>query len=98
MIVVGGWNWSEHDADISEDWVPPDLATLNSLPLNEAFHILPYAEQHGYRETHRFCGHAFMRNGYSEELCEVALEPVPGSVPAASATQPGPTPAAPNPR
>jgi hypothetical protein len=78
VIVVGGWNWSEHNADVSEDWVKPNLATLNSVPLNDAFYIIPYAEAHGYRETHRFCGHAFLRSGYSEELCQVALQPVPG--------------------
>jgi hypothetical protein len=76
VIVYGGWNWSEHNADISEDWVKPNLAELNSVPLNDAFHIVDYAEAHGYRETHRFCGHAFLRSGYSEELCQVALEPV----------------------
>ncbi|MGC2297236.1 MAG: hypothetical protein WA476_00435 [Acidobacteriaceae bacterium] len=75
VIVYGGWNWSEHNADISEDWVKPNLAELNSVPLNDAFHIVDYAEAHGYRETHRFCGHAFLRSGYSEELCQVALEP-----------------------
>ena len=87
VIVFGGWDWSEHNADISEDWIKPDLATLNSVPLNDDFSILPYAESHGYRETHRFCGHAFLRSGYSEELCQVALEPVPGSVPTAPGTQ-----------
>jgi hypothetical protein len=76
VIVYGGWNWREHNADISEDWVKPNLAELNSVPLNDAFHIVDYAEAHGYRETHRFCGHAFLRSGYSEELCQVALEPV----------------------
>ena len=78
VIIFGGWDWSEHNADISEDWVKPNLATLNSVPLNDDFRIIPYAEAHGYRETHRFCGHAFLRSGYSEELCQVALEPVPG--------------------
>ena len=92
VIVVGGWNWSQHNADISEDWLKPDLATLNSVPLNDAFHIVEYAEANGYRETHRFCGHAFMRSGYSEELCQVALEPVPGSIPPAPEVQSSLTP------
>ena len=96
VIVFGGWNWSEHNADVSEDWIKPNLDTLNSVPLNDAFHIIDYAEAHGYRETHRFCGHAFLRSGYSEELCQVALQPVPESAPATSApaltpvTGPGP--------
>ena len=77
VIIFGGWNWSENNADISEDWIKPDPVRLNSVPLNDAFHIVDYAEAHGYRETHRFCGHAFLRSGYSEELCQVALQPVP---------------------
>lgn len=84
-IVVGGWNWGDN-ADIAEDWIPPET-TQNSVPLNDAFGIIPYAESRGYRETHRFCGHAFMRNGYSEKLCQVALEPVPGSLPTSAAVQ-----------
>lgn len=75
VIVVGGWNWSAKNADISEDWIKPNLNTLWSVPLNEAFEIIPYAEAHGYHETHRFCGHAFMRSGFSEELCDVVLQP-----------------------
>ncbi|MFP5228446.1 MAG: hypothetical protein ACLGXA_12550 [Acidobacteriota bacterium] len=81
VILFGGWDWSEHNADISEDWIKPDPATLNSVPLNDDFGIIAYAEAHGYRETHRFCGHAFLRSGYSEELCQVALQPVPGATP-----------------
>jgi hypothetical protein len=79
VILFGGWNWSEDNADISDDWVRPDLRTLNSVPLNDAFHIVDYAKAHGYRETHRFCGHAFLRGGYSEELCQVALQPDPAA-------------------
>lgn len=87
VIIFGGWNWSEHNADISEDWVQPNLATLNSVPLNDDFRIISDAEAHGYRETHRFCGHAFLRSGYAEELCQVALEPMPGSVPSTPQVQ-----------
>jgi hypothetical protein len=87
VIIFGGWNASEHNADIGEDWIKPNSATLSSVPLHDDFGILPYVEAHGYRETHRFCGHAFMRAGYSEELCQVALEPVPGTVPPAPEVQ-----------
>jgi len=76
VIIFGGWNWSDHDADVSEDWVKPDLATLNKIPLNDDFSIIPYAQQHGYRVTHRFCGHGFLRSGYAEQYCQVALQPV----------------------
>jgi hypothetical protein len=76
VIIFGGWNWSDHDADVSEDWVKPDLTTLNKIPLNDDFAIIPYARKHGYRVTHRFCGHGFLRSGYAEEYCQVALQPV----------------------
>ena len=79
VIIYGGWDWSENNGDISEDWLKPNPKRLNEVPLNDAFHIVGYAEANGYRETHRFCGHAFLRSGYSEELCQVALQPVPGS-------------------
>ena len=92
VVVYGGWDWSEHNADVSEDWLKPDVATLNSVPLNDSFHIIEYAEARGYRETHRFCGHEFLRSGYAEELCQVALEPVQASMPGASAPALTPVP------
>jgi hypothetical protein len=75
LIVVGVFDWSARDGSITDDWFAPDSSQLNRVPLNDIFGILPYAETHGYRETHRFCGHAFMRAGYSEYLCQIALEP-----------------------
>jgi len=33
-------------------------------------------ERNGYRETHRFCGLAPMRTGFSGELCQIVLEPL----------------------
>ncbi|MGB6611639.1 MAG: hypothetical protein WBE63_18010, partial [Acidobacteriaceae bacterium] len=80
--VVGGMYWSPRNSDIRYDWVRPDLSLLNPDPLNDPFHVIDYAEAHGYRETHRFCGHAWMRSGYAEELCQVALQPVQGPEPA----------------
>ncbi|MGA9983818.1 MAG: hypothetical protein WBP95_10120, partial [Acidobacteriaceae bacterium] len=82
VIVVGGMYWSPRNSDIRYDWVRPDLSLLNPDPLNDPFHVIDYAEAHGYRETHRFCGHAWMRSGYAEELCQVALQPVQGPEPA----------------
>lgn len=81
VIIFGGWNWSERNADVSEDWVKPDLKTLNKIPLNDEFGIIPYAQTHGYRVTHRFCGHGFLRSGYAEEYCQVALQPDPSAQP-----------------
>ncbi len=95
VIVFGGWDWSAHNADITEDWIKPDLSRLNSIPLNDAFGIIPYAEAHGYRETHRFCGHAFLRSGYSEQLCQVALQPVSQPVTPAPALSLNPVPVPP---
>ena len=84
VIVYGGWDWSPENAEISEDWVKPDLSKLNRIPLDDTYGIVAYAKSHGYRETHRFCGHAFLRSGYSEELCQVALQPVGSTGAAAS--------------
>lgn len=81
VIIFGGWNWSERNADISEDWVHPDSSRLNIIPLNDQFGIIPYAEKHGYKVTHRFCGHGFLRSGYAEEYCQVALQPDPNAQP-----------------
>jgi hypothetical protein len=77
MLVVGGWDWSPQNGNIVDDWIPADPDKVNLVPMNDAYQIVPYAEAHGYRETHRFCGHAFIRAGYAEQLCQAALEPVP---------------------
>jgi hypothetical protein len=77
IIVIGGWQWSLRNGNILGDWVAADPDNLNRIPLSDTYGIIPYAEAHGYRETHRFCGHAFMRAGYDELLCQVALQPAP---------------------
>jgi hypothetical protein len=69
-VVVGVWAWSPQNGDLSFDWLPAD-----ALPEADVYGIIPYAEAHGYHETHRFCGNAFMRNGDAEELCDVILQP-----------------------
>ncbi|HEY0786177.1 MAG TPA: hypothetical protein VGD62_09930, partial [Acidobacteriaceae bacterium] len=78
-VVVGGFAWGDN-ADITADWVPAaereEKSEGSSSGMGDLYRILPYAEGHGYRETHRFCGHAWMRAGYSELLCDVVLEPV----------------------
>jgi uncharacterized protein (DUF1810 family) len=73
---VGRFDWNARNGNITDDWIAPDLAELNPVPLNEVYGIIPYAEAHGYRETHRFCGHTFMRDGFSESMCQIALEPM----------------------
>jgi hypothetical protein len=77
VIVASGMEPSAHDANITDDWIAPNLAQERRTPLNDVYGIIPFAEAHGYRETHRFCGRSFMRAAYAEELCEVALEPAP---------------------
>lgn len=42
---------------------------------SDDYHIVDYYKAHGYHETHRFCGHAPMRAGSYEELCQIVLEP-----------------------
>lgn len=76
VIVVGGMEWNGSNANIVDDWIAPDLSLLHRVPLGDYYQIIGYAEAHGYRETHRFCGTAFMRDGWSERLCQVALQPL----------------------
>jgi hypothetical protein len=73
-VVIGGWNWGDN-ADITVDWESSQEDQPIPL-LTDPYRILPYALAHGYRRTHQFCGHAWMRNGYSELLCDVIVEPV----------------------
>lgn len=72
FIIYGGANLDPRQGELIDDWY---RAVEPSIPLSDMYGVLAWAETHGYRETHRFCGHAWMRNGYSEELCEVILEP-----------------------
>ena len=75
ILVVGRWTANPRNGNLIDDWLPGDPDTRDAIPLNDNYGILAYAEAHGYRETHRFCGRAFMRDGYSELLCQIALEP-----------------------
>jgi hypothetical protein len=75
IIDIGGFDWRLGNGNVTDDWIRPDLSDLHRVPLEDTYQIIPYAEAHGYRETHRFCGTAFMRQGYSEIECQVALEP-----------------------
>jgi hypothetical protein len=72
FIVYAGADLDPRDGELIDDWY---RAAEPGVPLSDTFGVLAWAETHGYRETHRFCGHAWMRNGYSEELCQVILEP-----------------------
>ena len=74
IIVVGGFRWSPRDSAVSYDWKRPG-AGLNSIWQNDRYRIVAYAKQHGYSETHDFCGYQFMRFGYVERDCDIILEP-----------------------
>jgi hypothetical protein len=74
-IVVSGMEPGPRDFAITDDWLARNPAEAHRIPLNDTYSIIPYAESHGYRETHRFCGDSFMRASYAEQLCEVVLEP-----------------------
>lgn len=77
ILVVREVDADRRNGNISDDWVAPDPAENKRTAPGDDYRIIPYAEAHGYRETHRFCGRSFMRDGYSEDLCEVALQPAP---------------------
>lgn len=75
ILVVGEFRESPRNGNISDDWVAPDPSEDEPATIDDAYGIVPYAKAHGYRETHRFCGHSFVRDGYAEELCQVVLQP-----------------------
>jgi hypothetical protein len=58
--------------DVIYDWYRVADPTV---PLGDRYGVLAWAQTHGYHETHRFCGHAWMRSGSAEALCQVILEP-----------------------
>ena len=75
-VIVGGFEWGDQ-AEITADW-SAWAEERGAMPeLGDDYRILPWYKAHGYRETHRFCGHAWMRMGYSELLCDVVLQPQP---------------------
>lgn len=72
-VVVGGFEWG-NQGDVAVDWVNP-YEGLPFMPMADSYRIVSLFERHGYIETHRFCGRLLMRDGYSEEVCNVVLEP-----------------------
>jgi len=53
----------------------PMLDTEDEEP-GDILRVGDFFAANGYQETHRFCGQAPMRYGFSSELCQVVLEPV----------------------
>jgi hypothetical protein len=72
FLVYGGAEVDPRQGDLIDDWY---RSAEPEFPLSDTYGVLGFARTHGYRETHRFCGHAWMRNGSAEELCQVILEP-----------------------
>jgi hypothetical protein len=74
FIVVGGFDLGPDD-EITTDWFLLD-AEPPGVVLDDRAQVVPYFEEHGYRETHLFCGHGWMRGTYGEQICNRILEPV----------------------
>ncbi len=73
LIVIGGFATGP-EGEITRDWQPVTPA-LPGIVLNDSFQVGRYFEHRGYRVTHVFCGHSYMRTSYAELLCDTVLEP-----------------------
>ncbi len=78
LIVIGGFATGP-EGEITRDWQPVTPA-LPGITLNDSFQVARYFERQdlkggGYRVTHVFCGHSYMRGSYAELLCDTVLEP-----------------------
>ena len=72
-VVVGGFEWG-NEGDLAVDWMDPYEGSP-FMPMADSYRIVSYFENHGYIESHRFCGRLLMRDGYSEQVCNIILEP-----------------------
>jgi hypothetical protein len=73
IIVIGGYQPGP-DAEITRDWLP-NTPPEPGVRLGDAFFLGNYFRNHGYQETHLFCGHSWMRTTWSEQDCTSILEP-----------------------
>lgn len=73
FLVVGVWVWSPVNSSVAYDWDGPE-AGLNAVWMQDNYRIVAYAEAHGYRVRHIFCGEQFMRWSDSERACNIVLE------------------------
>ena len=74
FIVIGGFE-SGPDEEITRDW-EPETPPVQGVVRNDVYGVERFYEEHGYRRTHLFCGHSWMRSSYAELLCDTVLEPV----------------------
>ncbi len=72
IVVVGGVEGGP-DAAITRDWTP-NTPPLPGVVRGDGFHVADFFEAHGYRVTHVFCGHRWMRASYDEQTCETILQ------------------------
>ncbi|HEY0786176.1 MAG TPA: hypothetical protein VGD62_09925, partial [Acidobacteriaceae bacterium] len=79
-VIVGGFSWG-NQGDVEVDWADP-FAGFPFMPMADSYRIMSFFKQNGYIEKDRFCGRLFMRDGYSEEVCNTVLQ----------RTNPAPTP------
>ena len=70
-VVVVGDVTAESEA-LVDQWIP-------LLPPGTSGHgaMIRFWQDHGYRETHRFCGERWMRGGVSSLACDSILERTP---------------------
>jgi hypothetical protein len=76
VVVLSGWQGGPSQS-VSTDWESSredEDAAARSVPFADLYGLRPYFLAHGYRETHRFCGHSWIRFDYSEESCDFVLE------------------------
>jgi hypothetical protein len=72
FIVLGGLDQGP-EYEITRDWAPgtpPEPGVL----LGDDFRIGQYFRAHGYHDVRLFCGHSWIRQSYSEQVCLTILE------------------------
>ena len=74
FIVLGSFE-SGPEGEITRDWEPAEPSDPNIL-VGDGYGYARFFEAHGYRRTHIFCGHSWMRVSYAETMCDTVLEPV----------------------
>ena len=75
-VVVG-------DASTSTEFFYNQITAKPSIGKRPFYPLTQFWLDHGYHQTHRFCGYRLMRMAYTAEMCEIVLEP--DSVPAPAA-------------
>lgn len=73
FVVIGGFE-SGPQGEITRDWEPAEPVDP-TVPAGDGYGYAHFFEAHGYRRTHVFCGHSWMRASYAETMCDTVLEP-----------------------